>query len=313
MKFLFDFDDTLWDIDKEDISIENIKLLNKLDNAVIISGNTFESIKFKIEKALGSIDKCNIDIWADYNTTLYRKGKPIDFIEDFSINSISNDYLDNIMTQYNLLDKYSIIKSYTGKIIGIKIKPLSEEERSYLVDDLHINNCKTVKAGRTTIDILNNLNNKCYILQTYYNKDDCIYFGDEIEYGNDNEIAYSCKDYIKIDNIEQINRFLKRGKLIYGLIISAGNQSRFKSTTPKALVNLGDFNLLDINISEMKPYVDKIYIVCSYNNEFYFSNYKNRIVIESGKGCGDAVMQALAMLHKDSYSIIKWRRFTTYK
>ena len=310
MKFLFDFDDTLWNIDDEDLSIQNIKLINELDNAVIISGNTFESIKTKIEKAIGDISNFKIDIWADSNTTLYRRGKPIDIIEDFVIDNTDN--VINTLEKFSLLDKTKIIKSF-DKIVNIKIKPFKKDERDYYIKLLNIKGVKVVKAGRTTIDILSENNNKSLILERYYDKDDCIYFGNEIDDGNDRDIALLCKDYIDVKFISQTYRFLKRQKLLYGLIIAAGNQTRFNYDIPKALVKINDVNLLDLNINYMKSYVDKIYVVCSFNNDKYFSNDINKIVIESGKGCGDAVMKALSKLHKDSYSIIKWRRFTSYR
>ncbi len=83
--------------------------------------------------------------------------------------------------------------------------------------------------------------------------------------------------------------------MTYGLIIAAGNQSRFKSETPKSLVDINGETLLQKNIRNMAPFCDKIYVVCSYNNEHFFT-CENKIVIESGKGSGDAVWQALEKL-----------------
>lgn len=84
--------------------------------------------------------------------------------------------------------------------------------------------------------------------------------------------------------------------MIYGLIICAGRQSRFKSETPKALVNLKGKTLLQRNIEAMEPFCDKVYVVCSIENQHFFK-VENKIVISSGKGSGDAVWQALEKLN----------------
>ena len=102
-----------------------------------------------------------------------------------------------------------------------------------------------------------------------------------------------------------MNKIFNRGKLIYGLIIAAGNQTRFKTDIPKAIMPINNTTLLDINIKSMSKYTDKIYVVCSYNNKNYFDNY-NTIVINSGKGCGDAVLKALENLSNDNDCYIKW-------
>ena len=84
--------------------------------------------------------------------------------------------------------------------------------------------------------------------------------------------------------------------MIYGLIFSAGNETRFRSDKPKTLSIYNNSTVLDNNIQNLKPYCDEIYIVCSKNNSHYFSNY-NTIIIDSGLGCGDAVMKALLRLN----------------
>lgn len=82
----------------------------------------------------------------------------------------------------------------------------------------------------------------------------------------------------------------------FGFIIAAGNQTRFKSDVPKACAVVDPVNgttALDINLFNLSKYCDQVYVVCSIDNEIYFSAIKDRIVIESGKGCGDAVLKAL--------------------
>lgn len=95
--------------------------------------------------------------------------------------------------------------------------------------------------------------------------------------------------------------------MTYGFIIAAGNQTRFNSNIPKALSKIGNKTLLDINIENMSKYCDKVYVVCSFNNKDYFMNY-NRIIIDSGYGCGDAVLKALDHVDKKPHDrcFIQW-------
>lgn len=83
--------------------------------------------------------------------------------------------------------------------------------------------------------------------------------------------------------------------MIYGLIIAAGKQSRFNSEVPKALVPYKGKPLLETNIERLRKYCNIVYVVCSPENEKWFSKY-DKIVIKSGLGCGDAVYNALVSL-----------------
>lgn len=95
--------------------------------------------------------------------------------------------------------------------------------------------------------------------------------------------------------------------MIYGLIIAAGNQTRFENKTPKALMKIDDIPLLELNINAMNETCDKVYVVVSATNQEWFSAY-NKIVIESGFGCGDAVMKALSQLDlsQDDTVFVQW-------
>ena len=95
--------------------------------------------------------------------------------------------------------------------------------------------------------------------------------------------------------------------MIYGLIFSAGNQKRFELETPKALIPLGSKPLLKHNIEHLYSYCNRIFVVCSDSNKDYFEDY-DKIVITSGKGCGDAVLSALDELPliKGDKCFIQW-------
>ena len=83
--------------------------------------------------------------------------------------------------------------------------------------------------------------------------------------------------------------------MIYGLIIAAGNQTRFDCETPKALMEYKGKTLLDINFENLEKVCDSVLVVTSFQNEFQFTGYP-RLCINSGKGCGHAVMEALKLL-----------------
>ena len=95
--------------------------------------------------------------------------------------------------------------------------------------------------------------------------------------------------------------------MTYGFIFAAGNQRRFESDTPKALTKIKNRTLLDVNMLNLSEYCDKVYVVCSIENEGYFYTYP-RIVIRSGKGSGDAVLNALSKidLQEDDHCFIMW-------
>ncbi len=100
--------------------------------------------------------------------------------------------------------------------------------------------------------------------------------------------------------------------MIYGLVIAAGKQSRFDSDIPKAVMPINEQKtILDINLATLSTKCDKSFVVCGKHNSKYFAQY-NSIIIDSGKGCGDAVMQALAWLrvnynlNDDDQVVLQW-------
>lgn len=96
--------------------------------------------------------------------------------------------------------------------------------------------------------------------------------------------------------------------MVYGFIICAGNQARFDSRIPKALVEYQEMPLLSHNIHNMEAFCDKIVVVCSVENYFYFNNYKGILAISSGRGCGDAVLTALNQFdfNEEDTCFIQW-------
>ena len=82
---------------------------------------------------------------------------------------------------------------------------------------------------------------------------------------------------------------------VYGIIVSAGKETRFEGERPKTLSLYKGKSFLDRNIETLTPLCDRVVVVASKENQEWFANYDN-IVIDSGFGCGDAVMKALVSL-----------------
>lgn len=95
--------------------------------------------------------------------------------------------------------------------------------------------------------------------------------------------------------------------MMYGFIICAGRQSRFKSDIPKVLMKIDGKTLLERNIEAMRSCCDKVFTVCSVENQHWFAE-ENKIVIHSGKGSGDAVWQALERVEcgENDVCLIMW-------
>lgn len=213
-KIIFDFDDTIWARKKveklENISMENIKLINDelYDKAIIISGNSFDSIKEKLEKVYCQIDKIKVDIWADANSTLFKNGKIADFIEDFVISEKAKPIIDKFANKFKLN-----VKVVGLKPVNYKIKPLSKLEREMAVELLNIKSKNLFKAnitGTTTVDILSCKNDKSVIF------DHCnlsgrktLFIGDELKFGNDVEISKRCSQTLEVKNVFETNLILK--------------------------------------------------------------------------------------------------------
>ena len=102
--------------------------------------------------------------------------------------------------------------------------------------------------------------------------------------------------------------------MIYGFIIAAGKQTRFNSSTPKALALYKDKPILDYNIDLMKKYCNKIYVVCSEDKKKYFELHNinkkyELVVIKENLGCGDTITKALDICKPSTHDfkcIIQW-------
>lgn len=216
---IFDFDDTLYSRVKtsEDCSNSNLAYLSKLNQLVdvkIVSGNTYTSIYNKIIPFFGLITTELPEIWADANTQLY--------VNDYVVGTIDSHIIcqDDLDTIHDLICKYPALEEKVSYvyledeeyICNIKFKPLTQFERELLCDlindQIGLYNSVAKITGKTTVDILSKDNSKINVL----NKLDCdkiLYVGDEVDQGNDAEIAKACKAFIQVDGVEETNTVLK--------------------------------------------------------------------------------------------------------
>lgn len=221
-RVLFDFDDTIWargaanDAALMKFSRDNVELVSELrEKAVIISGNSYESISRKLATVYGSnIDKFESDIWADANSALFRKGKRVDVIPELLITG-------NIRRLgQHLYDAYRIEATVNDFEFPscVKIKPLSALDQillsnylnDYLLAAAGLGFCRALPTGRTTVDIVSRSNNKVAVLsRANIDATKCLYIGDEIDNGNDHDISGVCGCAVHTNGVQETYALLK--------------------------------------------------------------------------------------------------------
>lgn len=206
-----DFDDTLWSRNKNEIdrlvSIKNISALNTCaedKNVTIISGNTKEHV-FSLIK---DIDTENLRFIVDSNSKYFDACEHLlSTISSFNVEC--PDLIKNI-----IIDKFPELKDkITSTDSCIKIRPVTD--RDVLIEKINMlmegTNNRAFKRGRTTIDILNNNNNKANALSILrLPTNNSLYLGDEICCnGNDNEIAQVITNHIHINSVFEMYTLLR--------------------------------------------------------------------------------------------------------
>lgn len=214
---LFDFDDTLYSRDnsKRDYSNSNLALINKLKekiNVEIVSGNTYDSIREKLIPFFG-LDQSKLpDIWADANSNLYKNDIIVESIEEHAISESDVKKIIDIIDIHEILKEKISYACYLASVVNIKFKPLSELERELLCDlindHLNLDSAVAISTGKTTVDIVSKHNSKANTLKKLEGHK-LLYVGDEIDKGNDSEIALACDSYIKVSGVEETNVFLR--------------------------------------------------------------------------------------------------------
>lgn len=216
-QILFDFDDTIWARDNklESVSIENTRLVNDLKNAVIVSGNSFESIRKKLSQVYGSeLGGFDLDVWADANACLFRKGNRVDVIKELMITNDPNPLIQHLASTYGI----KCTPNDEHIVTCLKIKPLSPLDQclvsnylnDYLLAAAGLNGCIASPTGKTTVDIVSANNNKAYVLLRVTDDfQSVLYVGDEIDSGNDQKISQLCGHAIHTHDVKEASVVLK--------------------------------------------------------------------------------------------------------
>lgn len=94
------------------------------------------------------------------------------------------------------------------------------------------------------------------------------------------------------------------------LIVCAGKQSRFASTTPKALVGYRSTTLLEYNVQQLQHTfcINSTYVICNEQNVEHFEPYRHLaypVVTYDNKGTGDTIKKAVEFT-KSKHALVVW-------
>lgn len=213
-----DFDDTLWprNTSLKNVGIDNIKLLNKTNMGVIISGNSFSSIKTKLASIYGSdLSDFNIPVWADASSTEYIQGVKTHTIGDCFI---SKDTLEKVESHINKLFGMTAVSHPDTDLPYIKYKPMGNLERmlfTYLFNNYIRYNINTPEllaniTGKSTVDITTSGDNKVKVYkECEFEGMNILYIGDEVDKGNDCNVSKLATKSIHTSGVEETNCILK--------------------------------------------------------------------------------------------------------
>lgn len=213
-----DFDDTLWprNTSLKNIGIDNIQLLNRTNMGVIISGNSFSSIKTKLASIYGSdLSDFNIPVWADASSTEYIQGVKTHTIGDCFI---SKDTLEKVESHINKLFGMTAVSHPDTDLPYIKYKPMGNLERmlfTYLFNNYIRYNINTPEllaniTGNSTVDITTSGDNKVKVYKECgFEGMNILYIGDEVDKGNDCNVSKLATKSIHTSGVEETNCILK--------------------------------------------------------------------------------------------------------
>ena len=143
---------------------------------------------------------------------MYSRGIPEEYIEELSIeNSYRrvHEFLSGIGVD-------STINSVEFPAC-LKIKPLTPRERTilsnylndYILNSLGATDLVAVCTGTTTIDIIHKNNDKSLVFDRIAAKGKTLYVGDEVDVGNDFEIAKLCTNFVHTSGVAETRLLLQ--------------------------------------------------------------------------------------------------------
>jgi HAD superfamily hydrolase (TIGR01484 family) len=224
---IFDFDDTLYSRDSEElpVSLQNVNLMNSLGEksfVAICSGNSYERLKGRLFPIVGPLD---------YNFRLFCDGGLVEYVDEKIVNSkklIDSKFLMDTSAEYYEMVEDAIEKissepeeftiEFRGEIDNylacFSITGMKQEFRTlmyyYLKATLKEYPLNIRLTGRGSIDITIKEYDKNKLFEiSNLNKDNCLYIGDETEQGNDENIAKIVSHKIQVSSPYETNCILK--------------------------------------------------------------------------------------------------------
>ena len=183
---------------------------------VIISGNSFSSIKTKLASIYGSdLSDFNIPVWADASSTEYFQGVKTHTIGDCFI---SKDTLEKVESHINKLFGMTAVSHPDTDLPYIKYKPMGNLERmlfTYLFNNYIRYNINTPEllaniTGKSTVDITTSGDNKVKVYkECEFEGMNILYIGDEVDKGNDCNVSKLATKSIHTSGVEETNCILK--------------------------------------------------------------------------------------------------------
>ena len=217
--FYFDFDDTIWSRDEaeKETSIENVKLLNKFSKkkeVVLVSGHAYKTIHGKLSEIYGrNLDPIEFDIWADGGIVKYKNNQITHFDKKYVVKGVNwiKGYAKTLGFEEDIDFRPNQFTPTCISFHGIddRYRPLMKAFLEQMSMTHHLNN-KVEIVGTTSVEIFHCATNKAVVLDSYRHKFPRSYYvGDEIDSGNDKEIAEICTKSVRVRDIRDTNILLK--------------------------------------------------------------------------------------------------------
>lgn len=249
--YIFDYDYTLADPNLLDISTENINLLKKINNKIIVTNNCFTNL-LPIE---------GVDIYSNISN-IYNNNKYVD--ENYILHEEDIRLILKIIDNINKNKEYIITNR---KNISVSIKPIKNrnEITNILKQYLFSTNYDIIETGKTTLEIIKRglCKRNTFVKKNFLNNS-YTYISDI------NDINYTSNDNLKflhVNNIYTTNLFLKT--ILFNqkydfCIVVGGINKRMNINYPKCLVQIDNEYVLMKIINAIFPYANNIFI-CSNN------------------------------------------------
>ena len=268
LNYIFDYDYTLFDSSQIEISIENIKLLEKIKNNKIICTNNCNSNLLPIKDIIIYSNICNI--LNSYNVTE---------IVNYEYVLSETDINDILFKIENIPIDYEIFNIQNRNNISISIKPILNRDNFISLIDFSYSDYQIIKTGKTTLEIIKKGLSKrnIFIKNNYIQDSSYTYITDknDINYHKTNDNI----KYLEVNDINTTNLFLKTiiSNEKYDIcIIVGGINKRMDIDFPKCLIEINNVIILQRIIEMVIPYANNIYI-CGNNY------YKNKFIEFQGK------------------------------